>query len=201
MWDALRGTHVACLLFVCFRLGAWSCLCQNIDVKARHSYFLRPVAVAFGERGAEEGVKKSMCFKLRSLTTECRTSATETKTFDGTTTTHEQTTRRDFNCCCREVLDAIVRIVIAIGFVTSLIMLSNKIGDCVFNDIRRDVLSCRREVAQMRDSLADVSNSVERLTILGRKEEISISNAIERLNHVANQTSNRCMACPCCWEP
>ena len=30
---------------LCFRKGAWSCLCQNIDVKARHSSFLRLVVV------------------------------------------------------------------------------------------------------------------------------------------------------------
>ena len=41
------SNHVACLLFVCFTQGAWSCLNQNIDVKARHSSFLRQVAVAF----------------------------------------------------------------------------------------------------------------------------------------------------------
>ena len=33
-------SHVACLLFVCFLKGAWLCLIQNIDVKARHFSFL-----------------------------------------------------------------------------------------------------------------------------------------------------------------
>ena len=50
------SNHVACLLFVCFTQGAWSCLNQNIDVKARHSSFLRPERLLpLGERGAEEG--------------------------------------------------------------------------------------------------------------------------------------------------
>ena len=31
----------------CFLKGAWSCLIQNIEVKARHSSFLRLVAVVF----------------------------------------------------------------------------------------------------------------------------------------------------------
>ena len=39
MWDALRGYHVACLLFVCFLLGAWRCLNRNIGLKARHPFF------------------------------------------------------------------------------------------------------------------------------------------------------------------
>ena len=37
-----------------FVQGAWSCLMQNIDVKARHSCFLRQVAVALCGSGAEE---------------------------------------------------------------------------------------------------------------------------------------------------
>ena len=37
-----------------FVQGAWSCLMQNIDVKARHSSFLRQVAVALCGSGAEE---------------------------------------------------------------------------------------------------------------------------------------------------
>ena len=39
-----------------FVQGAWSCLMQNIDVKARHSSFLRPVAVAFGWIGRGKGM-------------------------------------------------------------------------------------------------------------------------------------------------
>ena len=42
--------HVACLLFV-FVQGAWSCLTQNIDVKARHS-FSAPCGWALGKEDA-----------------------------------------------------------------------------------------------------------------------------------------------------
>jgi len=37
-----------------FVQGAWSCLTQNIDVKARHSFFCARCPLPSGERGAEE---------------------------------------------------------------------------------------------------------------------------------------------------
>jgi len=45
--------HVACLLFV-FSQGAWRCLNQNIEQKARRSLFPYPSGLAFSGKGGDE---------------------------------------------------------------------------------------------------------------------------------------------------
>ena len=53
MVDASRANHVACPHSL-FSQGAWSCLIQNIDLKARHSSFSCAEWTVLGKSGAGE---------------------------------------------------------------------------------------------------------------------------------------------------
>ena len=53
MWDALRGQSAWRVLYLCLTTGAWSCLDQNMDFKARHVFFSAPRRGESVKQGAE----------------------------------------------------------------------------------------------------------------------------------------------------
>ena len=62
MWGALRVSHTRRVLYSVFQKGAWSCLAQDIEVKARRSFFCaRRRSLVLGGRGKNgetEGVQE-----------------------------------------------------------------------------------------------------------------------------------------------
>lgn len=106
------------------------------------------------------------------------------------------------------VIEVIIRLVIAVGFVCSLCTLSCSVKNASLGDAKDKVDDCRKEIMKLQQEMQDEvkrfgdlliasSNACEKVVVLEKKAD----NVIREPSTSARRLSEETKAfCPCCWR-